>query len=191
MRAKCRKERTMSHVIRTLMITSLITTYSCASVPHRDLARLKDGLRIHVTYPKTIKIGSVLRIPFKLVNTSDHRIKTCISQRRGMQVIDSSGRAASSLVLVDHESCEETVNLAPRSALDFIDELQVDDDLIPGPGKVVLGVSVISFRRCAAGTGCYSVWVSGGLGYSSLVSPPMSSEGCRGAASRTARRPTT
>jgi hypothetical protein len=129
-------------------------------------------LKIEITYPETIEIGSVLRIPFKLVNVSDQRVKTCISQRRGAKVLDSNGRVSTNLVLVDHESCKTRIDLAPHSMLALTDELQVNDDLRPGPGKIVLGLSVISSRGCDVGYGCYSTWISGGLGHTALVGVP-------------------
>jgi hypothetical protein len=108
---------------------------SCTSVPREDLSRLQGRLQLQVEYPEVIEIGTILRVPFKLVNISNYQVKICISQRMGVQVIDSKGRASTSLVLVDHESCERKIDLQPHSSLAPTDELRVDDDLKPGENR--------------------------------------------------------
>jgi hypothetical protein len=166
--------------MRLQIAVSALLLAGCSAVPHRDLERLTTSLRLEADFPSSIQPGQVFAVPYRLVNTSSRKLEFCLSQNKGLQVVDSTGRAGGDITVVDHPGCESRLALAPGEHVEGQQSIVVPTELRSGVGIVKVHVGVVSLRKCSPQYGCYEVSVSDftrdvPIGESTGGSPPNNS----------------
>jgi hypothetical protein len=144
-----------------LIATTLIA--GCSTVPNRELRELEASL--HLTLEPTlhsVAIGRKTDVAFVLTNSSSKTIESCVGESRGIQVIDSAGHAAGLVSIQDHESCRVPFVLGPGEKLTVPEQIEIPSRLLPGEGRVLAWVHVLSFSNCDR-YGCYAASLSTGL----------------------------
>jgi hypothetical protein len=117
----------------------------------QELALFERALQLSISPAETRLLpGQNLDIRFRITNTSNQALRTCLGSLQGVTFWGLDQRYAKSIFggpIVDHPGCEEELSLAAGGTHEWIQTVTVPD-VPPGAAQIFGSVQLVSERNC-------------------------------------------